>query len=90
MSPIFLLHMSIVIFFVRPGAGELHALAFGSLLAEIKEVGVDEFTAIIGVDATQPEGQSLLDLPKRLDDPKLSFTHDRLSFHPAGCDIDAV
>ena len=88
MSPIFLLHMSIVIFFVRPG--ELHALAFGSLLAKIKEVGVDEFTAIIGVDATQPEGQSLLDLPKRLDDPKLSFTHDRLSFHPAGCDIDAV
>jgi hypothetical protein len=60
------------------------------LLAEIKEVGVDEFTAVIGIDAAQPEGQSLLDLSKRLDNAKLSFTHDRLAFHPAGCDIDAV
>ena len=82
--------MGIVIFFVGSRAGELNALVLGSLVAEIKEVGVDEFTAVVGIDAAQPEGQSLLDLSKRLDDPMLSLTPDRLAFDPAGCDIDAV
>jgi hypothetical protein len=81
MGPIFLLHMGIVIFFVGPGTNELDALVFGSLLAEVKEVSVDELAAVIGVDAAQPKGQSLLDLPKRLHDAKLSFAHDRLAFY---------
>ena len=48
MSPIFLLHMGIVIFFVGPGASE-NARVFGSLLAEVKQVSIDEFTAIVSL-----------------------------------------
>jgi hypothetical protein len=55
----------------------------GSLLTEVKQVAVDELTAVIGVDATQWERQPLLDFPKGAHDPELSFAYDGLSFHPA-------
>jgi hypothetical protein len=41
--------MGIVIFFVGPGASELNARVFGSLLAEVKQVSIDEFTAIVSL-----------------------------------------
>ncbi len=53
MGPILLLHMGIVIFFVGPGASELDATVFGSLLAEVKQVSID-----VGVDTAQGERQS--------------------------------
>jgi len=51
MGPVFLLHMRVVIFFVGPRASELHAMGFGSLLTKVKQVGIDELTAVVGVNA---------------------------------------
>ena len=38
----------------------------------------------------QCERQSLLNFSKRRHNSELAFAHDRLSFHPAGGDIDTV
>ena len=90
MGPVFLLHVRIVIFFVGPRAGELDARGFGPLLAEVKQVGIDELTAVVGVDAAKWERQAPFDLFQCGNDPELCFAHHGLPFHPAGGDIDTV
>ena len=54
-GPVLLLDMGVVVFLVRPPAGELDGLG----LAVVIQGGVDELGAVVGVDAAQAKGQRL-------------------------------
>ena len=54
MGTVFLFDMGVVVFLVGPAAGELDVI----LIAERHEMAVDEFRAVVGIDAQQFERQS--------------------------------
>jgi len=57
-GPVLLLDMPVVVFLVWPGSGEPERL--GSLLEVAHQVPIVELRAVVGVEATQVEGQRAL------------------------------
>jgi len=84
--PVLLLDMGVVVFLVRPATGELNLAG----LAVAEEVVVDEFGAVIGVEAAQREGQRVSDFVHGGADCDLALAHDGAGFAPPGVDVGEV
>ena len=87
-GPVFLFDVGVVLFVVGAGAGELDG--FFSLGEVAVEVVVEEFGAVIAVEAEEGEGQGFFDIFDLFQDSGFSFTPGGALFGPAGSDIDAV
>lgn len=88
MGPVFLFDMGVVFFVVGAGASELDGLGF---LGEVAvEVVVEEFGAVVAVEAEEGKGEGGLDLLDLLEDGGFAFSPDGSLFGPAGGDIDGV
>ena len=59
-------------------------------MAVPNQVGVDEFGAVVGIDAAQPEGERLPDLLQRLLHRVLAPAQDRPGLHPGRVDVGDV
>src|SRR5262245_144402 len=86
MSPVLLLAVSVVIFFVRATSGELNLES----LAIVIEMGIDKFRTIVRVNAQQFKRQGLPDSFHSLTHCFLSFAQDRPGRHPGGVDVGEV
>jgi len=76
----------VVVLLVRPPPGKLDAVA----VAVPNQVGVDEFGAIVGIDAAQPEGEHLPYCLQGLLHRALAATQDRPSLHPGRGNVREV
>ena len=88
MGPVFLFDMSVVLFVVGAAAGELDGI--GSLVEVTEEVVVEEFGAVIAVEAEEGERERGFDVMDLFQDPGFSFAPDGSLFGPASGDIDGV
>lgn len=88
-GPVFLLDVGIIILFVFTGSCELDFTAL-SFAAEGPEMMVDEFGAVVGIDAQQRERELLFDLGHAIDDAGFGFAEDGFTFVPGGMDINAI
>ena len=88
MGPVFLFDMGVILFVVGAAAGELDG--FFSLGEVAVEVVVEEFGAVIAVEAEEGEGQGFFDIFDLGQDAGFSFTPGGPLFGPGGGDIDAV
>ena len=84
--PVLLLDVRVVVFLVGPPARELNLAGFAVRV----QMGVDEFGAVVGVNAAQRERQLLAELLERFLHAHLAFPHDRAGFHPRRVDVRQV
>jgi len=87
-GPVFLFDVGVVLFVVGAAASELDG--FFSLGEVAVEVVVEEFGAVIAVEAEEGEGQGFFDIFDLFQDSGFSFAPDGSLFRPAGSDIDTV
>ena len=87
-GPVFLFDMSVVLFVVGAAAGELDGI--GSLVEVTEEVVVEEFGAVIAVEAEEGERERGFDILDLLEDAGFAFAPYGSLFGPAGGDIDGV
>jgi hypothetical protein len=76
--PVLLLHMGIVILLARSSPGESDAC----IVAEPEEVPIDEFPAIIRINALPREGTPSIDRGEGENDPLLCFPKERFLLRP--------
>ena len=87
-GPVFLFDVSVVLFMVGAAAGELDGLF---PLGEVAiEVVVEEFGAVVAVEAEEREGERFFDVFDLGQDVRFTFAPDGSLFGPAGGDINAV
>jgi len=87
-GPVFLFDVGVVIFVVGAAAGELDRVF--SLLKVTIEVVVEEFGAVVAVEAEEGEGQGFFDVFNLFEYGGFSFSPDGPLFGLAGGDVDAV
>jgi len=87
-SPVFLLHMGVIIPAVSPASGKVDWLL--SLGEMSQEVVIEEFGAVIAIEAEQGKGQGLFDGFDLLQHPGLPLAPDGALFGPAGGEVDEV
>ncbi len=88
MSPVFLFHMGVVIFVVGPAASKLDRTV--SLCKMFQEVMIQEFRAIIRIEAKQGERERCFDLFDLFEDGGFPFSPNGSLFRPAGSNVDTV
>lgn len=88
MGPVFLFDVSVIIFVIGTASGELDGLF--SLGKMFEEVVIEEFRAVVTIEAQQGERQAGFNIFDLLQDICFSFSPDGTLFGPAGGDIDAV
>jgi hypothetical protein len=88
MGPVFLFDVSIIIFVVGSGAGKLDGEFSWCEMPE--EVVIEEFTAVVAIEAEQGEGQRLFDIFDLFEDFGFPFSPDGSLFRPASGNIDTI
>ncbi len=83
---VFLFDVSIVVFFVRPGASESDVVCF----AVTDEMVVDEFRAVVGINGEEDKGHSLADLIQGSGNASLALAQHDSTLDPLGEDISDV
>ena len=87
-GPVFLFDVSVVLFVVGAAAGELDGI--GSLVEVTEEVVVEEFGAVIAVEAEEGERERGFDVMDLFQDAGFPFAPNGSLFGPASGDIDGV
>jgi hypothetical protein len=87
-GPVFLFDVSVVLFVVDAAAGELDGV--GSLVEVTEEVVVEEFGAVIAVEAEEGEREIGFDVMDLFEDAGFSFAPYGSLFGPGRGDIDGV
>jgi hypothetical protein len=88
MGPVFLFDVGVIVFVVGTASGEADGLF--SLDKVSQEVVIEEFGAIVRIEAKQGEGQGSFDIFDLFQDVTFSLTPEGPLFGPSGGDIDAV
>ena len=88
MGPVFTFDVGIVVFLVFSGASELDG--FIALLKVIEEKAVDEFAAVIEIDAEDNERQGIFHIFDLLRDFTETFAVGGSLFGPAGGNVDGI
>jgi len=83
MGPILLFDVSVVVFFVGPPSGKLNMV----VLAVLVEVVVEEFRAVVRVDAAEFKWHACVHLDDCIDNARLPLTHYALCLNPRGVDV---
>ena len=86
MRPVLLLNVRIVVFLVRPTSCELNPPPATVTLQMV----VDEFRAVVRINAPQGKWQALPHLLHRRHDPGLALSQHRPRLHPTRVDIGHV
>lgn len=85
MRPVLLFDVRVIVLFVDAATGKSDLGAAGS--AEVQQVIVDEFFAVIGIEPTQTKGQARLNDLQCLDDGVLTFAIERDALGPTRKDV---
>lgn len=88
MGPVFLFDMGVILAVIRPASGEFHRLF--PLRKMPEEVVIEEFAAIVAIEAEQRERERRFDIFDLFQDSPFSLAPDGSLFCPAGGDIDAI
>jgi len=88
MGPVFLFYVGVIVFVIGSASGELDGVFSVGEMSE--EVMVEEFGAVIAIEAEQGEGQRLFDIFDLFQYTGLSLSPDGPLFRPAGGDVHAV
>ena len=88
MGPVFLFDVGIVVFMISPASGELDGLFSVSKVSQ--EMVVEEFAAIVAIEAADGEWEVFLDVSDLFQDLGFSLSPDGALFSPSGGDIDEV
>ena len=86
MRPVLLLDVRVVVLLVRSPARELDLVGPAVLM----QVRVDEFRAVVGVDATERERQGRAPLGEAFLHAHLAFPQDGAVFDPRGVDVSQI
>ena len=86
MRPVLLFNVRIVVFLIRPASCELDPPPAAVAL----QVVVDEFRAVVGINAPQGKWQALPHLFHRRHDPDLALSQHRPCLHPTRVDIGHI
>lgn len=88
LGPVLLLHMGVVVGFALSGSGETDR--FFSFCEVFYGVVIDEFAAVIRVEAQKREREGVFDVFELLQDTVLAFTAHSALFSPSGGNIHRV
>ena len=88
MGPVLLLDMGVVVLFVGSGSGELDR--WGSVLEVSDQMPLDEFGAVVAVEAEDGEWQGNLDGDDLLQDTAFSLAPDCTLLGPSGGDVGDI
>src|SRR5512143_82641 len=88
MSPVFLLHMSIIVLMIGSASSKLYGLL--SLMKVLHQVPIQKLRAVIAVKPEQREWQRVFNILDLLEDLGFTFAPDCSLFSPAGPNIHGV
>lgn len=88
MGPVFLFYVGVIVFVIGTASGELDGVF--SVGEVSQEVVVEEFGAVIAIEAEQGEGECLFDVFELFQDAGFTLSPGGPLFSPAGGDIHAV